>query len=204
MNPSMVGDTWTGAIEPESSGQHSCAYERVQTCLEAPELDRADVLFNMGWFVEADHRDGETSLAHYLEAAELALTLPLVANANYRARLPAFDAGNLPLVIALLKKARTIVASQPDLQELDNHAAYWLGIGFEAHGRILDAAEPGLRAEARHRQMLGLASIGAFEAVLKVARDYIEPDDGGDERIAQFPDLALWERNQVRLALGNA
>jgi hypothetical protein len=104
MNPSMVGDTWTGAIEPESSGQHSCAYERVQTCLEAPELDRADVLFNMGWFVVADHGDGETSLAHYLEAA----------------------------------------------------------------------------------------------------RDLIEPDDGGDERIEQFADLALGERNQVRLALGNA
>ena len=210
----MVGDAWTEAIKLEFAGKHSRAYERFQTCLEIPELDRADVHIHMGWCVEADRRDGEKALAHYLKAAELALTPPLVANANYRAGMLAFDAGNLPQAIELLENARAIVASHPALQDLDNHAAYWLGMCYEADGRILNAvelydavvqsAEPRLRAEARYRQMLGLVSIGAFNAALGVARDLMGADDGGDERIAQLADLAARERNQVLLALSDA
>lgn len=168
----------------------------------------------MGWCVEADRRDGEKALAHYLKAAELALTPPLVANANYRAGMLAFDAGNLPQAIELLEKARAIVASHPALQDLENHAAYWLGMCYEADRRILNAvelydavvqsAEPRLRAEARYRQMLGIVSIGAFDAALGVARDLMEADDGGDERIAQLADLAARERNQGLLALSDA
>ena len=210
----MVGDAWTEALELEFAGQYSRAYECFQTCLEIPELDRADVYFPMGWCVEADRRDGEKALAHYLKAAELALTPPLVANANYRAGMLAFDAGNLPQAIELLEKARAIVASHPALQDLENHAAYWLGMCYEADRRILNAvelydavvqsAEPRLRAEARYRQMLGIVSIGAFDAALGVARDLMEADDGGDERIAQLADLAARERNQVLLALSDA
>jgi tetratricopeptide (TPR) repeat protein len=210
----MVGDAWAEAIELESAGQHRRAYERFQRCLEMPELDRADILFHMGWCIEADHGDVEVALAHYLKAAESALDPPLMANANYRAGLLAFDAGRLPQAIALMERTRTIVASHPALQDLDNHAAYWLGICYEADGRILDAvglydavgksAEPRLGAEARYRQMLGLVFIGAFDAALGVARDWIRADNGGDERIAQLADLAARERNQVLLALADA
>jgi tetratricopeptide (TPR) repeat protein len=135
----MIGDAWAEAIELECAGQHRRAYELFQSCLEIPELDRADVLFHMGWCVEADHGDLEVALAHYLEAAESALNPPLMANANYRAGLLAFDAGRLPQAIALIERTRAIIASHPALQDLDSHAAYWLGICYEADGRILDA-----------------------------------------------------------------
>jgi tetratricopeptide (TPR) repeat protein len=137
-----------------------------------------------------------------------------MANANYRAGLLAFDAGRLPQAIALIERTRAIIASHPALQDLDDHADYWLGICYEADGRLLDAvelydavgksAEPRLGAKARYCQMLGLVLIGAFDAALGVARDLIRADNSGDERIAQLADLAARERNQVLLALADA
>jgi tetratricopeptide (TPR) repeat protein len=210
----MVDDTWTDAMKLECAGQHRRAYERFRLCLEIPGLDRADVHFHMGWCLEAGRGDGESALAHYLQAAALALDPPLAANANYRAGLLAFDSGDLQRAILLLEKAREVAAPQPFLQDLTRHAAYWLGICCEADGRIMEATElydtvtqstePRLRAEARYRQVLSLASIGAFEAALGVARDLIECDYGGDERIAQLADLAAQERDQILRALGDA
>jgi tetratricopeptide (TPR) repeat protein len=210
----MIGNAWADSIELEGAGQHRRAYEHFQSCPEIPELDRADVLFHMDWCLEVDHGDMEVALAHYLEAAGLALNPPLMANANYRAGLLAFDARRLPQAIALMEKTCAIVASHAALQDLDKHAAYWLGISYEADGRILDAVElydavgesakPRVGAEAWYRQMLGLVSIGAFDAALRVASQLIGADDGGDEGIAHLADLAARERNQVLLAWGDA
>lgn len=210
---SLDADPWRQAIELESRGQYRRARECFAECLKTREVDAGDVHFHLGWCLEAD---GERSGAfpHYVQAAALAADPPVVANAAYRAALLALGDGDLAQATSLLERTREEAASSVALRELALHAAYWLGVCHERENRVLDAlelyeevaqsGEPRLRAEARYRRFQGLASIGAFEAALRIADQLVESDDGSDDGVARLAALAAEERRQLRLALKEA
>jgi tetratricopeptide (TPR) repeat protein len=206
-------DAWREAIELESRGQYRRARERFTECLNARDVEAGDVHFHLGWCLEAD---GERSgaMTHYLQAAALATARPVAANATYRAALLALGDADLVQAMRLLERTREASASCVEVRELAPHAAYWLGVCCERDNRVLDAlelydeasrsGEPRLRAEARYRRLQGLASIGAFEAAIRIAEQLIESDDGRDDGVARLAGLAADERLQLLLALKEA
>ena len=208
-----LSNPWREAVELESQGQYRRARQRFTECLGARGIDEGDVHFHLGWCLEAD---GERSgaFAHYLQAAALSAAAPVVANATYRAAALALGDGDFARAMALLERSREASASSAALGGLRLHAAYWLGVCCERESRVLDAlelyeeaaqsSEAGLRAEARYRRLQGLASIGAFDAALRVAEELIDSDDGRDDNVARLARLATEERRQLLFALKEA
>lgn len=206
-------DPWREALELESQGQYRSARERLAQCLRTAGFDAANVHFHLGWCLEADG-ERSSAFAQYLQAAALAAEAPLVANATYRAALLALGDGDPAQALSLLERSREACASSVALRELALHAAYWLGVCCEGENRVLDAlelydevaqsSEPRLRAEARYRWLQGLASIGAFEAAIRIADQLIESDDGRDDGVARLAGLAAEERRQLLFALEEA
>ena len=204
---------WREALELESWGQYRSARERFAECLETPDIDAGDVHFHLAWCHEADG-DRSRAFAHYLQEAALAAGAPIVANATYRAASLALGDGDFSRAMPLLETSREACASSVALKDLGLHAAYWLGVCRECEDRVLDAlelydeaaqtSEPHLRAEARYRRLQALASLGAFEAALRVAAELIESDDGRHEGVARLAALAAEDRRQMLSALGEA
>jgi tetratricopeptide (TPR) repeat protein len=211
---SVANAAWSRALEFERSGNYRLARERLDECLADRTLDAADVHFHLGWCLEAEGKDPESAIAHYAQAAASAVDAALAINARYRAGLLALKEESYEQATALLEAARKATAASPGMLDLDQHIAYWLGVCFEADGRLLAAialydevgrdGTPLLRAEARYRRLQALVSIGDFDAALQTAETLITSSRDGGERITQLAQLAAEEKRQLLLARTDA